>query len=115
MSGRLHRSLLGAGVVLGLLATGVRAEDPDHRAGHPRDVACYAVPSDAGHSIGYYVGGGAPCLGDARCLDEGTWGWDYAGILPRRIVLGWFHGRRYQGGVGAYRTVGPNCTSKSSP
>ena len=91
-------------------------EEGMRRAGYPQEVACYAVPSDTGHYIGYYVGGGAPCRGDAPCRDEGTWGWDYRGLLvPKNVVLGWWHGRRSQGGIGTYRTAGPNCTSKSTP
>ncbi len=40
--------------------------------------------------------------------DEGTWGWDYHGYcLPSRVILGWWHGRKYQGGEGAYSTDGP--------
>jgi hypothetical protein len=91
-------------------------EDGAARAGHPERVACFAVPTDTGHYVGYYVGGGAPCLGEPRCRDEGTWGWDYSGLLlPKRVILQWYHGRRYQGGIGAYRTVAPNCASKSTP
>jgi hypothetical protein len=90
--------------------------DGDRRAGHPQDVACWAVPSDTGHFVGYYVGGGAPCRGDPPCPEEGTWGWDYGGcLLPKRVALGWWHGRRYQGGVGSYRINGPKCDSKSTP
>lgn len=92
------------------------AEDGMRRAGYPLDVACYAVPSDTGHYIGYYVGGGAPCRGDAPCPDEGTWGWDYHGFLiPKNVVLGWWHGRRYQNGIGAYRVNGTNCDNLSTP
>jgi hypothetical protein len=92
------------------------AEDRMRRAGCPQDVACWAVPSDTGHYIGYYVGGGAPCHGDAPCPDEGTWGWDYRGLLiPKNIVLGWWHGRRYQNGIGAYRVNGRNCDNLSTP
>jgi hypothetical protein len=43
-----------------------------------------------------------------RAAEEGTWGWDYR---TSRLVcdpfLRWWHGRRYQGGSGAYRTDGP--------
>jgi hypothetical protein len=91
-------------------------EDGQRRAGYPQDVACYAVPSDTGPYVGYSVGGGAPWHGDAPCRDEGTWGWDYHGCLvPKNVILGWWHGRRSQGGIGAYRTAGPNCDSKSTP
>ena len=77
------------------------------RTGNPQSVACYAMPSDTGRYIGYYVGGGAAYHGDPRALNEGTWGWDYKGFcLPRHIALQWWHGRRYQGGSGAYKTDG---------
>jgi hypothetical protein len=60
---------------------------------------------------GYYVGGGCahPCKADLRCCNEGTWGWDYAGIfVKKRVNLDWTHGRRYQGGTGQYRSAGPS-------
>jgi hypothetical protein len=61
--------------------------------------------------IGSYIGGGVSLgRGDPRRRDEGTWGWDETGshLLRRRAILGWTHGRRYQGGTGAYRTDGPH-------
>jgi hypothetical protein len=82
------------------------ADHTMHRAGYPQDVARYAVPSETGHYIGYLVGGGAPCHGAFPCPSEGTWAWDYQGCIPRRIALGWWHGR-YQGGTGAYKSDGP--------
>src|SRR5258708_4929070 len=79
----------------------------ESRAGHPSEVAPWAVPSDTGKYIGYEVGGGKALHGDGPTLDEGTWGWDYEGCLwPARVVLDWFHGK-YQGGPGAYDTDGP--------
>ena len=41
--------------------------------------------------------------------DDGTWGWDETGchLFRRRVILGWSHGRKYQGGTGAYLTDGP--------
>jgi hypothetical protein len=94
--------------------------DPEHtlqRAGNPQRVAWYAVPTDTDSYIGYYVGGGAPCRGESRSVNEGTWGWDYQGwLFPRRVALGWWHGRRYQGGSGHYRTVfQPSIQSQSTP
>lgn len=75
-------------------------------AGCPQCVAPWARPSGS-HESGYHVGGGAHLFGDARCNHEGTWGWDYHGrLFDKRIWLGWHHGRRDQGGVGAYRTDG---------
>jgi hypothetical protein len=138
MSGKLRRAWLGAGLASCLLAGLACGEEAptageaahhepaageaahhevpssaakDHtmqRAGYPQDVACYAVPSETCHYIGYLVGGGAPCRGEYPCLSEGTWGWDYQGCIPRRIALGWWHGRRYQGGTGAYKAEGPH-------
>jgi hypothetical protein len=83
--------------------------DPHARAGHPTRVAWYAKPSNNSHYIPYRVGGGAMVKGNAPLPDEGTWGWDYQGLLPRRIQLGWWHGRHRQGGSGAYKTDGPGC------
>ena len=68
------------------------------------------MPSDTGRYIGYWVGGGCAIWHKAEppCLDEGTWGWDFTGgLFQRRVDLGWWHGRRYQGGIGAYKTEGP--------
>jgi hypothetical protein len=75
------------------------------------------VLSDTGSYIGYYVGGGAACPGEPRFVNEGTWGWDYQGwLFPRRVMLDWWHGRRYQGGSGHYRTVlKPSVQSQSTP
>jgi hypothetical protein len=28
-------------------------------------------------------------------------------LIPRRVTLEWWHGRRYQGGTGAYQSDGP--------
>jgi hypothetical protein len=91
--------VFGAGVAL--------ADPPDEcRPLLPR----WALPSSTGHYLGYYLGGGAghSAKAEPRRVEEGTWGWDYQGwLLPRRVVLGWWHGRRYQGGTGAYSTEGP--------
>jgi len=78
----------------------------ERRAGYPESIACYARPGDSPAYIGYYVGGGSACRGECRDRTEGTWGWDYQGCLPRRVALLWTHGRRYQGGTGAYRVDG---------
>ncbi len=76
-------------------------------AGWPQCVSRWARPSSSCHESGYYVGGGAVFGGDARCTHEGTFGWDYNGrLFQKQIWLGWHHGRRSQGGVGAYRTDG---------
>jgi hypothetical protein len=81
----------------------------DHaRAGCAMNVRRFAIPSNTRHYGGYMVGGGLPVKGEGPFLDEGTFGWDYPGILfNKRIALNWSHGARYQGGTGAYRTDGP--------
>jgi hypothetical protein len=57
--------------------------------------------------VGYYVGGGCAWRGEPRYPDEGTYGWDYEGCyFARRVWLLWSHGRRYQGGTGAYASDG---------
>ena len=80
------------------------------RAGCPCNISCFARPSLLPRECGYYVGGGAPChAGEARYCDEGTWGWDYFGMLGRKkVALNWHHGEKYQGGTGAYKTDGPH-------
>ena len=83
----------------------------DERAGNPRGLCNHPEASVTSGGIGYYVGGGV-CLGHgpghARYPDEGTWGWDDTGFHSwrRRVILGWSHGRKYQGGTGAYWTEG---------
>lgn len=86
-------------------------ESEEHRTGRPFDVAPWAMPSNTHSYLGYLVGGGCSHRrkGDGPTAEEGTWGWDYRGwLLPRRVNLGWWHGRRYQGGSGAYKTDGPH-------
>jgi len=83
----------------------------DERAGDPRALSGHLETSATSGGIGYYVGGGVPLghgPGHARCPDEGTWGWDETGfhLFRRRVILGWSHGRKKQGGTGAYRTDG---------
>jgi hypothetical protein len=87
-----------------------RTEQPPARSqpGGPPRVACWAVPSDTGSYVGYYVGGGSACRGGPRAVAEGTWGWDYHGcLIPQRVALLW-NRRRRQGGVGAYKVDGPH-------
>src|SRR5437763_9349220 len=66
----------------------------DHaRAGCAMNVRRFAIPSNTKHYGGYMVGGGLPIKGDGPYLDEGTFGWDYSGILfNKRIALNWSHG-----------------------
>ena len=77
------------------------------RAGYPLSISSLAHPTEGPALGGSYVGGGSACGNQPRTFEEGTFGWDYEGLyIPRRIWLAWSHGRRYQGGTGAYRTEG---------
>ena len=78
-------------------------------AGWPHCISRWARPSYGCHESGCYVGDGPPFHGDSRCAHEGTWGWDYHGrLFTKSIWLGWHHGRREQGGYGAYKSDGPH-------
>jgi hypothetical protein len=81
----------------------------DHcRAGFAQSVRAHTLPSNTRAYGGYYVGGGAPWFGEGRRGDEGTFGWDYAGLyFNRAVALNWLHGRREQGNGGTYETDGP--------
>jgi hypothetical protein len=82
----------------------------DDRAGFPRDLGKHLEPSVTAGGVGYFVGGGMKHgRGEPRRRNEGTWGWDETGgaHFRGRVILGWSHGRKYQGGIGAYRTDGP--------
>ena len=85
--------------------------DQFRRAGDPQCISPLAKPTESPHELGYYVGGGARQRShhaDDRRAAEGVWGTDYRGIIiPKHVELGWWHGRRYQGGSGSYRTDGP--------
>src|SRR5262245_14411745 len=102
-------------IALAALGASAWAAPPDsydehRRAGFPQETSRLAHPSDTGRYTGYTVGGGALRLrrAEAPYPHEGTWGWDYVGgPFKRRVILGWWHGRRNQGGPGAYRTDGP--------
>ena len=114
MRARLLLALMGSSLV----GAGTCLADPPEQVparGHclsdylPR-LSAWALPSDTGHYVGYHVGGGCgrPHKAEPRRADEGTWGWDYQGwLIPRRVMLEWWHDRRYQGGTGAYKTEGP--------
>jgi hypothetical protein len=103
---------VGFAILLPLAAQADPTDGPAEqaRAGYPRQVSCFAFPSDTGRYIGYWIGGGCANAHKAEPphVDEGTWGWDFTGgLFRRRVDLGWWHGRRYQGGTGAYKTDGP--------
>lgn len=88
---------------------GERAIDPNCRAGCPRNVAWWSKPSTTPKYSGYYVGGDTAWWGCGRSAEDGTWGLDFVGgLFQRRVWLNWSHGRRYQGGIGAYKTDGPH-------
>jgi hypothetical protein len=74
------------------------------RAGCPQRLSPLARPSDTQNYGGYYVGGGSAVHGEPRTACEGTWGWDYLGLIPKWVDLYWWHGARKQGGGGAYAT-----------
>jgi hypothetical protein len=86
------------------------------RAGNPQCISPLAMPAESPHEVSYYAGGGARTKawrGEERRETEGIWGVDYGGILfPKHVDLGWWHGSRYQGGYGAYRTDGPRIVHK---
>jgi hypothetical protein len=87
---------------------GVDYRYDDHcRAGFAQSVRKHAIPSNTRFFGGYYVGGGVPFGGEGRYLDEGTFGWDYIGLVPKWVALNWTHGRREQGNGGTYKTDGP--------
>lgn len=100
-------------ILLAVSAAAVAANPPvseQQRTGYPQQIAPWAIPSNTPAYSGYYLGGGALSLrkGEPRTPEEGTWGWDYFGRhFRRRVDLLWWHGRRYQGGSGAYQTDGP--------
>jgi hypothetical protein len=115
----MERNLLGF-LAICMTAGWASAQEPcclsTRDCGPPR-VACYAQLSENCHDIGYYVGGGCHRhSGQERNPDEGTWGWDSKSFLPApAVVLRWCHCSRYQQGPGAYRTVGNNRNSISTP
>jgi hypothetical protein len=84
------------------------AANDNERAGHPQSVAWYAKFSQTKHHSYGWVGGGALFhKSEAPRSNEGTWGRDYHLFSMHKVWLGWSHGRRYQGGGGAYKTDGP--------
>jgi hypothetical protein len=96
------------------LLTALAGDPYGHRAADQACAGCsmllrpHAICSNPSRYGGYWVGGGKPCRGDSPFLDEGTFGWDYFGILfTKRVALNWSHGRQSQGGAGAYKTDGP--------
>ncbi|GIW86488.1 MAG: hypothetical protein KatS3mg108_0812 [Isosphaeraceae bacterium] len=82
------------------------------RAGWPSELGSHLEPTITPGGIGYYVGGSVPAFGrgHGRRPTDGTWGWDETGHpwKRRRVILGWAHGRLFQGGTGRYATDGPH-------
>lgn len=79
------------------------------RAGCPLNLRPRALPSNTSPYGGYWIGGGQPIKGYCPAAEDGTFGWDYFGLLfTKRIDLNWSQGRRYQGGTDAYKTDGPH-------
>jgi hypothetical protein len=101
-------SRLGVFAAVACSAAVAAGQSCDCQSGSCCEPSRFARPSDTGRYIGYYVGGGSACRGEERLSHEGVWGWDYSGFhFVPRIDLLWNHGRRYQGGPGAYKTDGP--------
>ncbi|MBS0202258.1 MAG: hypothetical protein JSS49_05105 [Planctomycetes bacterium] len=98
-------TLLGGSFAPFHLAYG-QDDDDLARAGCPHHIARYARVGYNGRYVAYYVGGGAKSWrGEPRYAHEGTFGVDYQPIVPgfrNGVVLGWWHGRRQQGGPGQY-------------
>lgn len=81
------------------------------RAGHPRCVAWWAVPSwSCGKECGGLVGGGCLRKGTGAGPYDGTWGWDYVGCMlkPNRVFLGWCANCVRQPKPGTYKVDGPH-------
>ena len=96
-----------SGIVWGPTSDDYRACD-FARAGCPQCQRKITIPSNTRFYGGYYVGGGTPTRGAGRYPEDGTWGWDYSGILfPKRIALNWTAKGHFQGSTGAYKTDGP--------
>lgn len=77
----------------------------DHhaRAGHPKCVHRFALPSNTPRYSGGLIGGGAAVGGGDPYLAEGTWGWDYTGFITKRVFLNWSH-KHAEAGGGKYDT-----------
>jgi hypothetical protein len=89
------------------VSAALRADERCDTSGYHGRVACWALPTNTKAYTGYYVGGGQAVGGSGRYTDEGTWGWDYRGlVLPSRVALWFNHGARYQGGGGSYKVDG---------
>ena len=82
--------------------------DNEIRSGHASSIAPWAQAAVTRNYSGGFLGGGAARRGEGRNQIQGTWGWDFHGLMGgKKIWLGWWNGRREQGGRGAYKTEGP--------
>jgi hypothetical protein len=98
--------MLRLAAVLLVLCSSATASAEDHwqRAYKPTCVHRFAKPSNTSKYSGGIVGGGSALRGEGPYSDEGTWGWDYSGMLPiKRIWLDWSH-QHPQAGGGKYDT-----------
>jgi hypothetical protein len=104
-------------LILILCAAPARADIPapytggDHtpeQAGYPPCVsACAQCGRTDKYALGYIGGGCVSWRGEARRIDEGTFGWDYAGHWrPGRVFLNWCHCGKSPP-AGPYKTDGP--------
>lgn len=84
-------------------------EHTPEQAGYPPCVsACARCGRTDKYALGYIGGGCVGCRGEGRQLDEGTFGWDYAGHWrPGRVFLNWCHCGKSPP-QGPYKTDGPN-------
>ena len=85
--------------------------EADHaRAGWPLCQRWLSLPANTPRYGGYPVGGSAVIRGEAPRTNEGTWGWDYRGFVPKSVGLNWQHEKQRAGGRGTYPTDGPKLT-----
>jgi hypothetical protein len=82
------------------------AQEPCDRSGYQGRVAWFAVPSNSKGYAGYSLGGSKAIRGSEPRSEEGTWGWDYRGIIPSRVMLRWNRGEYHEGSGGTYRVDG---------
>jgi hypothetical protein len=98
-------------------APSLQSADPptndEQRSGYASSIAPWAQRTVSRHYSGGFLGGGAARRGEDRREIQGTWGWDFHGLAAgKKIWLGWWNGRRDQGGRGAYKTDGPRLINR---
>ena len=112
MHGKLLFHTFGLIALCLVSCVSLQAADPptndEQRSGYASSIAPWAQRTGSRHYSGGFLGGGAARRGEDRSAIQGTWGWDFHGLLGRKnIWLGRWNGRREQGGRGAYKTEGP--------